>query len=463
MRAGIGIRQGIASLALCCTVAVLQAQAPAASPMEQQFQAAMAAQDKGDLVRAESLLLALHAHHPGLFAVEESLGLLYVAQEKYQQAIPFLQSAAQAQPSSDVAHANLGAAYYKLHRNPLALREFQTASRLNPRNAETQQALGRLWMEANNPASASTAFLAALQLKPDDPDLCMAAAQSLQDAGKSDAAKSVLAAMPGVDQSAPAQSLLGDIEEKLGNVQQAGKHYQRAVELDPSEPNVWMLGVELLRHWTFAAAAQEFEAAAKQFPQSRRMQLGLGAAYFGNGSYASAIPVFAGLLDADPNNALYAELLGMSCTAVMQEARPRCTSLQSYALAHPRDARAAVYASAQILQGSPTQQQLQLAHRMLQSAIDADPKLADARFQMGVLQQAQGDWPASIPSLQAALRLKPDLAAAHYRLALAYWRAGRKPEAQAEMKLQQKYYRQQQDDLDQRLRQITTFLVDVRH
>jgi hypothetical protein len=58
----------------------LMAQSPGAGStnagMEQEFQAAMAAQEKGDLDRAEALLRDLHAHHPGLFAVDESLGLL---------------------------------------------------------------------------------------------------------------------------------------------------------------------------------------------------------------------------------------------------------------------------------------------------------------------------------------------------------------------------------------------------
>ena len=44
--------------------------------MERDFQEAMAAQDRGDLDRAQSLLLKLHNAHPGIFAVDESLGLL---------------------------------------------------------------------------------------------------------------------------------------------------------------------------------------------------------------------------------------------------------------------------------------------------------------------------------------------------------------------------------------------------
>jgi tetratricopeptide (TPR) repeat protein len=82
---------------------------------------------------------------------------------------------------------------------------------------------------------------------------------------------------------------------------------------------------------------------------------------------------------------------------------------------------------------------------------------------MGLLKQNQGNWAGSISNLEKAITLKPQLAPAHYRLALAYWRTGRKQEGQAEMELQKRYSKQEKADLDQRLRQITTFIVDVRN
>jgi predicted Zn-dependent protease len=144
----------------------------ASSAMEREFQAAMAAEDKGELDRAEILLGELHSKHPGIFAVDESLGLLYVAREQFAKALPLLEAAVREQPSSDVAHVNLGAAYYKLHRNPEALREFERAAKLNPGSATTQQALGQLWMEAQQPQRAAEAFAAALDQKPGDPACC---------------------------------------------------------------------------------------------------------------------------------------------------------------------------------------------------------------------------------------------------------------------------------------------------
>lgn len=433
------------------------------SSMEHEFQAAMAAQDAGDSRRAEALLLNLHTHHPGIFAVDESLGLVYVARGDYAAALPFFKQAAREQPKSDVAHANFGAALFKLHRNSEALAEFQIAARLNPRNADTQQSLGQLWMETGKPAFAAGAYARALQLKPDDSDLLLAEARAMEQAGQISAAKALIEGWQGAENSATAQSMLGDLDEKAGDYKQAAEHYVKAVNLEPNEANSWMLGVEFLRHWTFDAAVREFQAAVVRFPESTRMKLGLGAAYFGDGEYAKSIPIFADLLQTEKDSALYAELLGMSCTALTREAKPRCSVLLDYAVSHPKDAKASVFAAEQILQGASSGEQMSQARELLKSAMAADTRSSDAFFQMGILQQTQGEWDKSIANLETAIKLKPDLAEAHYRLALAYWRAGRKQEARAQIALQKQFHQQQQNDLDHRLRQITTFLVNVQN
>jgi tetratricopeptide (TPR) repeat protein len=451
-------------LCLAAAAALCQPpQAPVDSSMQRDFQAAMAAEDSGDLDRAQQLLSALHARYPGLFEVNESLGLIYAGREDYAQALPLLEAAIEERSSSDVAHANLGAALYKLHRNAQALKELQRAVELNPGSATAQQSLGQVLLEDHQAELAAGAFSRAMRLKPGDDDLALSYATALVSSHQFDRASQVLASVSTAGQSALAQSLLGEIDEGTKDYAGAVRHLARAVELEPSEDNVWQLGVEFLRHWTFDAAEREFEAAAIKFPQSSRIRLGLGAAYFGDARYAKAIPVFADLLTSDPGNALYAELLGLSCTTVMTESKPECGALLGYAQAHPGDAKVATYAASTLLEKTQTEPQMQLARKLLESAIAADPNLAAAQYQMGVLKQNESDWAGSIPFLESALRLKPDYAKAHYHLALAYWRTGRKQDGEAEMELQKKFSKQQRQDLEQRVQQITTFLVQVHN
>jgi tetratricopeptide (TPR) repeat protein len=432
--------------------------------MQRDFQAAMAAEDSGDLDRAQSLFSSLHVRHPGIFEIDESLGLLYAGRENYSQALPLLEAAVRERPASGAAHANLGAALYKLHRNRDALIEFEQAVKIDPRSVTAQQSLGQVLLDEHKPDRAVEAFSAALRLKPGDDDLTFSYAAALVACTRFDEAAQALSSAATSGQSALAQSLLGEIDEKKGNFQSALQHFNRAVELEPTEENAWSLGVELLRHWTFDAAIREFEAATVKFPDSARMKFGLGAAYFGDSKFTAAVPVFADLLDADKNNALYAELLGMACTSVSGSTEsPRCSGLLAYADTHPRDAKAAAYAASMLLNDTATEEQLSTARKLLERALAADPKLPDAQYQMGVLMQNRGDWAGSIANLERAIALKPDFAQAHYHLALAYWRTGRKQEGQAEMELQKKYSKQEAQDLDRRLRQITTFVVDVRN
>jgi len=432
------------------------------SKLDSEFQAAMAARDQGDLERAKTILLALRRDHPGIFAVDESLGLIYVAQQNYAEALPLLQAAVREQPSSDVAHSNLGADFFKLHRNREALEEFTVASRLNPKNPMTQQGLGELWLDAGKPERAAEAFSKALEGRPNDPDLEINLATAWVAARSFDRAQDILDKVPGTDTSADAQILLGQIEEAKGHSVDAARHFNRAVQLEPSESNVWMLGVEFLRHWTFDAAISEFEAATVRFPSSKRMKLGLGAAYFGDQKYGEAIPVFADLLDGDKDNALYAELLGMACNAVTESAKPKCASLVSYAETHPRDAKASTFAASMLLTETAGEHRIDMARKLLDNALASAPTFADAQYEMGLLKQREGDWKGSVPNLETAVRLKPDLAEAHYRLGLAYWRTGQKQDAQQQMALQKQYSQQQQKDLDRRLREITVFLMDVK-
>jgi len=429
--------------------------------MERDFQAAMAAEDRGDLDRAEALLSKLHTAHPGIFAVNESLGLLYAQRGKSSQALPLLEAAVREQPSSDAAHANLGAALYSLHRNSEAIAEFQRAIQLKPSNGQAQQSLGRVLIEEHRSSDAARALTAALRLSPGDADLQLDCVTALLAANRLAEARKILSNFADADHSARAQALIGEAYEQEKDFSSAARHFTRAVELEPSEENVWLLSLELLQHWTFGAAEIELKAASAKFPDSIRMRLGLGAAYFGDTKYPQAIAVFADLLESEPENATVAEMLGISCNAVMETISPRCAVLVAYAQAHPADAKAAAYAASFLLAQIKNEQNVELARKLLEHALVANPNLPEAQFQMGVILQNDLDWKGSIPYLERAVKLKPDFAQAHYRLARAYWRTGRKQDGQAQMELQKKFASQKKEDLDQRLRQLTTFIVDV--
>lgn len=455
----------VAGPLLCLMTPALSAQSAdrAITPADNQtFQRAMQAVNQGDGATAEPLLRALHARHPDNFEINESLGLLYAAAGDLNAATPLLRAAVRENAGSDVAHANLGTALLKSGHTEDAARELSVATRLNPSNAATQEALGQTWMLLKQPAKAASAFAAALQRDGSNPTLLYNAALALFDDDKAAEAESLLARMPGVEESAEAQSLYGDIEERLGHYKQAVQHDQSAVQLAPTEANLYVLGTEFLRHWTFGAAQTEFEAGIHLFPHSQRMRMGLGVAYYGAGKYDQAIPVFADLLADYPENSMYAELLGRTCTVLTEGQQPKCANLIDYAERHPHDAILATYAATSILHQPADDAQMLVARRLLQTAIRWKPDLPEAHYGMGLLLQTESQWRQSIPDLEAAIRLRPTYASAHYRLALALSHVGERDRAQTEIRLEQKYNQQEHAMVDARLRQVTTFLVTMQ-
>lgn len=448
-----------------CSYATTQAGQHAAavsSADEQMFNHAMTAMDAGDTAKAETLLHSLHARYPSNYQINESLGLLYAGSGELKKALPFLGAAAQEQPSVDVAHMNLGAAYFKLQQTQSALREFQRAVALNPDNGNAQAALAQTEMLLHHPDKAASAFEAALHAEPDNPDLIYNTAVAEFAAGYDAKAAEYLKTMPGISLSAPAQSLYGDVEERLGHYKPAVEHYSRAVQLDPSEANGYMLGIEFLRHWTFGPAIEEFSAGVRKFPESQRMRLGLGIAYYGDGQYDKAIPVLADLLATDPNNTMNAELLGRTCTVLTEGLNPRCAALVEFSEAHPQNATLATYAAASILHKPSNATDMTTAETLLHTAIANDPKLPQAYFELGVLLQTQSKWQESIAPLETAIRLKPEYAQAHYRLSRAYSHAGRHQEAEQQIALNLKYSKEQEDNLNARMKEITTIVVNMQ-
>jgi tetratricopeptide (TPR) repeat protein len=70
-------------------------------------------------------------------------------------------------------------------------------------------------------------------------------------------------------------------------------------------------------------------------------------------------------------------------------------------------------------------------------AIELDPNFSDANLGLGMALLAEKKYTEAVPPLEKAVKLQPANPAAHYNLATAYSRTGRKQEAEREFTLQQ--------------------------
>lgn len=446
-----------APLLAAITAFVLLAGGGRLHAQQQKLTQAISLYNQGHTREAEPLLKDILRGHPRNGVANETLGLIYAGQGELERALPYLSRAAQAPSSSATDHANLGAAYLKLGRATAALPELKAAARLAPTNAETASELGQAYVLNHDPKDGAAAFAAAARLAPPSADLLYNWALALSKTGATQQAASVLSRIPKSGMSAEADSLNGDVQERLGHFMAAVRAYQSAANKDPNEVNLYTLTVEFLRHWTWGEAEKVAKFARTKYPASRRIQLALGIAYYGGGHYSKAAGIFSNLLTQAPESTTYADLLGRSCSSMDEEQSRACAQLIPFAEHHPKNAASAVYAAEEILH-QPGRRNLASAERLLRIAITSDPHLPEAYYQMGVLDQQQQNWRASATVLRKAVALRPSFASAHYRLARAYAQLGNMKEAKKEIALQRKYSQQETNQLDANLKSVTIFL-----
>ncbi len=419
---------------------------------------ALAAYDEGD-ANARTDLERLASKYPANFSANEAVGVMYVEAGDAARAMPFLERAASAEKSNAAAAANLGAAFLSLGDLNAAVRTLRSAVALDPRNAAAQANLGRALYQAKRTDEAAKTFAKAAALDPTNTDALYNLAVALFDLHDDRDAVAALERIPAAQRTDAVESLWGDAEERRGRFQQAVEHLQSAARIHPTEPAVYAVTVELLRHWSWDTAAEVSAFGVERYPESQRLRMAQGIAAYGSGKYASAATIFGRLLAADPNSESYGDLLGRSCTAAGGSEAPACGRLIAFAEAHPKNAAIGVSAAVSLLHGSVPETHLDQAQRLLEAAIESDPGNADARYQFGVLQQQRLQWNESAASLEKAVELRPAFAEAHYRLSRAYAHLGDAARARVEIALQQKYSRQEKDETNARLKEVTTFLV----
>jgi tetratricopeptide (TPR) repeat protein len=226
-------------------------------------------------------------------------------------------------------------------------------------------------------------------------------------------------------------NLLGDVEEASGHTLQAVKEYETAARADPSEKNVFDLGTQLLNHAGYQQAIQIFEFGIGRFPKSARLQVALGVAYYSLSRYTDAIKSLCTAVDLDPTDTRALEFLGKLNDIAPEMEDDVSQHLARFARLYPGNASANYY-YALSLRGRAKPSQIEA---LLKQAIQANPQMADAYYQLGILYQDEDETAKAILEYQRAVQLRPDFKSAHYRLSFLYQSEGQTELARNELRI----------------------------
>ena len=309
-----------------------------------------------------------------------------------------------AQPDSFAANRQMAEYYIHLNRVADALPWLERAARINP-------------ADYNNGYDLA---LARLETK----DL--------------DGARKLLTEMLARQDRSELHNLLGDVEEAAGRTDEAEKQYERAARMDPSEKNLFDLGTDLLRHHAYQQALTVFQYAGGKYPQTARIQVGLGVALYSAGKYDDAVETLCRAVDLDPRDTKALDFLGGMYDVSPELADQVTKRLERFAELYPNNAAANYYYALSLRKRNLTPGVAgprQKVEALLKKSVALRADFAPAHFQLGLLYSDEGRAGDAIGEFEQAVRLDPGLKSAHYHLAQLYAQQGNTARSRAEFQV----------------------------
>ncbi len=336
-----------------------------------------------DVVR-DHLALAL-AEDADYADAHSHLGLLYIAQRRFRDALGALQTAVRLKPDDPLTRYNLGVTYASLGQTNRAAVAFQDAIRLKPDDPITHYNLGILHHLQGNHEAAISPLQTAVRLKPD---------------------------------FAVAYLTLGIALANTQSHTRAEHALKEAIRLSPENADAhYNLGVVYMEMRHHDQAVEVLERAISHNSEHADAHFNLGRAYEALGRYDEAVVAFKQAAQFNPD---YADLhfnLGIAHTEAgrFEEA---IRTLHTARRIYPQDPL--IYHNMGIAYRNAAR--FEEAENAFREALRLNPHLADIHLSLGSLQLDMGRYDQGLSSIREAVRLTPKNADAHRYLgeALAY-------------------------------------------
>jgi tetratricopeptide (TPR) repeat protein len=254
----------------------------------------------------------------------------------------------------------------------------------------------------------------------------------------------------------------GDLDEALGDSVAAEHEYEQAVRLDPSEPNYFAWGSELLLHRAVWPAAEVFRQGSEAHPKSARMLAALGAALFASALYDEAALRLCAASDLNPADAapyVFLAKIDMAAPAPLACAEQK---LLRFVQEQPGNARANYYYAMALWKrqkAAENPREMQRVETYLSKALADDPKYGEAYLQLGNLYADARNYDSAVSFYTKAIDANPQLSEAHYRLGVVYERTGDPATAKQEFQLHDEIEKAQAAAVERQRQEVKQFLV----
>lgn len=339
-----------------------------------------------------------------------------------------------------------------------------------PQDFEANYRLGKFLVDESQSRQALPYLQQAFRLSPDAFDNTYELARAYMETGdyvhaRSGAIALLAGAVTSNQKKADLHRLLAELDEKGGDALGAVREYQKAVELNPSEINLFNWGVELLMHHAPEPAIEVFTRGKQLFPRSERMLAGLGAAWYSLGSFDHATESFCEASDLDPDNPTPYLLMGKMLALETSQSAAIQTRLERFVKLQPENALANYYYAVSLWrqrESSEGFQHLDEVKSLLEKSVHLDPKLGLGYLQLGIIYAEQKDFPKAISALQQSVEVSPQLDQAHYRLAQLYRQSGDSGRAHTELQLYEKISAEKAEQSERQRHEMQQFVYEMK-
>jgi tetratricopeptide (TPR) repeat protein len=330
-----------------------------------------------------------------------------------------------------------------------------------------RQRLAQVLIAHGELAAAIEDLQRAVQLDPGRGDLAYNLALAQFKGGQIDDAGKSAERCKAVSDTAEVEDLLGDIQEARGDSLNAARSYQAAVTLAPNEEQYRLsLAVEFLKHDNFDAARLVLKQAEAVWPKSWRIQLALAMVENFAGSDEESSQLLMRAADLAPDREIPLQYLGQ---IQMDRGAPptadAIAKLCEYADQHPKNGKTDYYCGALVFRRDHALGDKTHADEILRRLHTASMLLtndASPHCQLGAAYRWLERWQDAVRASEICVRMDPDSADGHYRLAQLYQHLGEQARSQQEMNLFRAASQRVEDQNARRDETMKTFLYRIQ-